>query len=87
MEVLVKSGMRDDKYGTFRNSDEGRRVARSSNWVEGWYENIAPHPIYIRDKYELKRVCQEWSAKTGRVIIPRAFAKRASQGSGLEWNF
>ena len=86
MEVLIRKDV-EDKYGTLKNSEAGRRLCRSSNWVEGWYENIAPHPIYVRDKYELKRVCQEWSNKTGRQIIPKAFAKRASQGNGLEWTF
>jgi len=86
MEILIRKDI-EDHYGTSRRSETGKRVARSQNWVEGWYENIAPHPIYIRDKYELKRACQEWSAKTGRVIIPKAFAKRSSQGSGIEWTF
>lgn len=86
MEVLIRTEV-EDKYGTTKRSEAGKRVARSSDWVAGWYENIAPCPIYIRDKYELKKVCQAWSAKTGRVIIPKAFVKRASQGSGIEWNF
>ena len=86
MEVLIRKEVQDE-YGTLKRSEAGRRVARSGDWVCGWYENIAPHPIYIRDKYELKRVCQEWSHKTGRNIIPKAFSKRASQGSGLEWTF
>jgi hypothetical protein len=86
MEVLIRKEV-DDPYGTLRRSEAGRSIARSSNWVAGWYENIAPTPVYIRDKYELKKVCQYWSSKTGRNIIPKAFAKRSSQGSGLEWNF
>lgn len=87
MEILIKADRVEDRYGTSKRSSAGQRVAHSSNWVEGWYENIAPHPIYIKDKYELKKVCEEWSKRTGRVIIPKAFAKRASQGSGLVWNF
>lgn len=87
MEIIIKGANVEDKYGTLKRSQAGQRVARNPNWVEGWYENIAPHPIYIRDKYELKRVCQYWSERTGRNIIPKAFAKRSSQGSGLEWNF
>lgn len=86
MEILIKKGAQDE-FGTLKRSEAGQRVARSKDWVAGWYENIAPHPIYIRDKYELKKVCQYWSDKTGRTIIPRAFAKRSSQGSGLEWTF
>lgn len=87
MEIIIKGDKVEDKYGTLKRSEAGRRVARSADWVQGWWENIAPHPIYIRDKYELKKVCQEQSAKTGRTIIPRAFAKRTSQGNEIEWSF
>lgn len=87
MEIIVKKGMDGDRYGTFKNSEEGRRVGRQGNWIEGWWENISDRPVYVRDKYELKRICEAESRRTGRVIIPKAFAKRASQGNGVEWSF
>lgn len=76
-----------DQYGTSRHSVEGKRVARKANWIEGWWENIAPEPIYIRDKAHLKQVCLEQSKRTGRTIIPKAFCKPASQGRGIEWSY
>lgn len=87
MEVLIRQGMRDDPHGNARHSEEGQRLSRKKDWVEGWWDHLGPNPIYIRDKYHLKQVCQELSRRTGRTIIPRAFAKPASQGKGLEWNF
>ena len=87
MEIVIKSGMRDDRYGTCKSSPEGRRLAGKQNWVEGWWENIAAEPIYIRDKYHLKQVCEAESKRTGRIIIPKAFMKPASQGKGYEWSF
>lgn len=76
-----------DPYGTLRSTPQGKATQRKQNWVEGWWENIAPEPIYIKDKYHLKQVCLEQEKRTGRKLIPKAFAKPSSQGKGLEWNF
>jgi hypothetical protein len=76
-----------DPYGTSKRSVEGKRVARSKDWVRGLWENLGPEPIYIKDKYHLKEVCQQIERKTGKKLIPKAFMKPASQGKGIEWNF
>lgn len=76
-----------DPYGNQRRTPEGVRTQRSKDWVQGWWEHIAPQPIYIRDKYELKAACQKWSKITGREFIPKAFMKPKSQGKGFEWSF
>lgn len=81
MIIITSPGMKDDTYGTFRSSVEGKRVSHKKDWVEGWWENIAPEPIYIRDKYHLKEVCNKYN------VIPKAFAKPKSQGKGMEWTF
>ena len=70
-----------DPYGTSRHSVEGKRVARSGDYVRGWWENIDKEPIWIEDKEHLKRECQK------RGVIPKIFAKRQSQGKGLEWSY
>lgn len=84
-EPITKEGV--DPHGNWKRSPEGRRLMLKSNWVEGWWDNLSNEPIYIRDKYHLKEVCQRLSKQTGRTIIPRAFAKPSSQGKGIEWNF
>lgn len=76
-----------DFYGQARHSVEGKRVQKQRDWVRGWWEHIGPEPIFIEDKYHLKKVCLAESKRTGRVIIPKAFIKPASQGKGIEWNF
>lgn len=76
-----------DPFGTSRRSEEGRKIQRSPNYVEGWWENIAPRPIYIKSKAHLKEVCLAESKRTGRTIIPRMFAKPKSQGKGFEWSY
>ncbi len=70
-----------DPHGNWRRSPEGRRIARSKDWVAGWWDNIAPHPIYIRDKQHLKEVCNKYG------VIPKAFMKPKSQGKGTDWNY
>lgn len=75
-----------DPMATSKRSVEGRRLSRKTDWVEGWWENIAPQPIYIKDKYHLKEVCKKYSTKD-REIIPKAFIKPKSQGKGYEWSF
>ena len=85
--INTPKGMQNDIYGTCRSSQEGKKVMRSANWVEGWWENIGPQPIFIHDKYHLKQVCEEESRRTGRTIIPKAFTKSKSQGKGIEWSF
>ena len=47
-------------------------------WIEGWWEHIDSHPIYIRDKQHLFEECRK------RGVMPKAFAHRKSQGSGWE---
>lgn len=79
--------MKDDFFGNYRKSVEGKRVNRNSDFVQGWWENISREPVYIKDKYHLKQVCEAESKRTGRLIIPRIFAKPKSQGQGLEWTF
>lgn len=76
-----------DPYGTSRRSIEGRRVARKNNWVEGYWENIGPKPIYCRTKEDVKAACLAESKRQGRTIIPKSFMKPSSQGKGIEWNF
>lgn len=76
-----------DFYGQQKHTVEGARVARSGNWVRGWWENISRTPIFIEDKWHLKKVCEAESKRTGRLIIPKAFMKAKSQGKGIEWNF
>lgn len=85
--AIVLTKKIDDPYGTSKRSDEGRRVARKSDWVAGWWENIGPSPIYIKSKEHLKQVCLEYGKKTGRTIIPKAFIKTESQGRALTWSF
>ena len=70
-----------DPYGTCRHSPEGKRVARKSDYVEGWWENIDREPIYIKDKAHLKGECQK------RGVVPVMFAKHKSQGKGIEFNY
>lgn len=79
--------MRGDVYGQFRSSVEGKRTARKADTVEGWWEDLGPNPIYIRDKYHLKQVCQDIEKRTGKRLIPKMFLKPTSQGKGLEWSF
>lgn len=76
-----------DPYGNQRNTPEGRRVAGQKNWVRGWWEHILPEPVFVEDKYHLKKICQDYSKKVGRDVIPKAFAKPRSQGKGYEWSF
>ena len=76
-----------DPHGTGRSSPEGKRVQRSKDWVRGYWECLGPKPIFIEDKYHLKRVCEEIEKRTGRKLIPKAFMKSASQGKGVEWSF
>lgn len=76
-----------DIYGQFKKSEEGRRTAHKTDSVEGWWENLGPDPIYIRDKYHLKKVCEDIEKKTGRQLIPKMFMKPRSQGNGVEWSF
>lgn len=76
-----------DFYGQARHSTEGKRTQRKSDWVQGWWEHICPEPIYVNDKYELKKICQAESRRTGRTIIPKAFMKWRSDGKGIAWNF
>lgn len=76
-----------DRYGQFKNSSEGRRTARRSDPVEGWWENLGPSPIYIENKYHLKKVCEDIEKKTGRKLIPKMFMKCKSQGKGVDWSF
>lgn len=73
--------MKDDIYGNYKRSEEGKRVNRKSNYVEGIWENIAREPIYIRDKKHLKEVCQKHG------VIPKIFMKPKSQGKGHEWSY
>ena len=73
--------MKDDIYGNYRRSEEGKRTNRKKDYVEGVWENIAREPIHIRDKAHLKAECQK------RGVIPRIFAKPCSQGKGLEWSY
>lgn len=76
-----------DFYGQAKHSIEGKRLARKKDWVSGWWEHIDKEPVFVRDKYELKKICLEVGRREGRTIIPRAFAKVKSDGKGLEWNF
>lgn len=76
-----------DFFGQAKRSAEGKRTARQNNWVRGWWENIAPEPVFIQDKWHLKAVCQAEGRRTGRTIIPRAFAKAKSNSRGIEWTF
>lgn len=76
-----------DPYGTLKSTPAGKAINRKKNWVEGVWENIAPEPVYIKDKYHLKQVCLEQEKITGRKLIPKAFMKPKSQGSGVEWSF
>lgn len=78
---VENNGMVGDRYGNYKRSVEGKRVARKSDVVEGWWENITTHPIYIKDKKHLKEVCQKYG------VIPKIFAKPKSQGKGLEWTY
>ena len=79
--------MKGDIYGNYKRSEEGKRTNRKPDYVAGVWENIAPTPIKVADKYELKKACQAESARQGRVIIPKIFMKPKSQGKGIEWNF
>lgn len=76
-----------DHFGQARHTIEGRRTARKSDYVEGWWENVMSYPVFVKDKYELKRICEAEGRRQGRVIIPRIFAKTKSQGRGIEWTF
>ena len=76
-----------DPYGTSRHSEAGRLIERKKDWVEGVWECLGPQPIYIKDKYHLKQVCEEIYQRTGRRLIPKAFMKHKSQGKGVEWSF
>ena len=76
-----------DTYGNMKKSVEGKRTARSQDWVRGWWEHLGPEPIFIEDKHHLKRVCLDIKKRTGKNLIPKAFAKCSSSGKGLEWNF
>lgn len=76
-----------DIYGQFKSSPEGKRTALKRDWVEGWWENLGPNPIYIRDKYHLKKVCQEIESQTGKKLIPKAFMKCSSSRKGAQWTF
>ena len=87
MAISIQMGVRDDPYGTSKRSEEGRRIKRSSDYVRGWWENLGPEPIFIQDKYHLKRVCQEIERRTGNTFIPKMFMKPRSQGKGFEWSF
>ena len=73
--------MKNDIYGNYKRSEEGKRTNRKSDYVEGYWENIASTPIYIKDKHHLKEECQK------RGVIPKIFAKPKSQGKGVEWSF
>lgn len=77
----------DDPHGNARRSDEGKRLNRKKDWVEGWWDHIGPEPIYCRDKYDVKRACEAVSKRLGKLVIPKAFAKPKSQGKGVEWAF
>lgn len=87
MANLVVKQEGGDFCATSRRSVEGKRLAGKKDWVEGWWENLGPQPIYIRDKYHLKQVCNEIERKTGEKLIPKAFMKSKSQGKGVEWTF
>ena len=78
---------KSDPYGTAKRSPEGRSIARSKDYVRGWWENIDREPIFIQDKEHLKRVCLEVGRREGRTVIPRMFAKPKSQGKGFEWSY
>ena len=85
---LHKAGSNNpDPYGTLRSTPSGKATKRKKDWVEGVWENIAPEPIHIKDKYHLKQVCMEQEKITGRKLIPKAFMKPTSQGKGVEWSF
>lgn len=77
----------EDPFGTSKRSEAGRSVARSNDWVVGWWENIGPTPVYIKSKEHLKQVCLSYGKKTGRTIIPKAFMKASSQGNSITWSF
>ena len=87
MKLHSSTSIPSDPYGTGRSSPEGRRLMRKKDWVEGWWECLGPTPIYIKDKYHLKQVCEDIEKRTGRRLIPKAFMKTKSQGKGTEWNF
>lgn len=73
--------MKDDIYGNWKRSEEGKRQNRKSDYVSGVWENITDKPIYIKDKEHLKKICDKYG------VIPKIFAKAKSQGKGVEWNF
>lgn len=81
--TLIVKGKLQDPYGTHKDSETARQIKRrgGNNWIEGWWENIGPDPIYIKDKAHLKRECQK------RGVIPKAFMKSKSQGKGFEWTY
>ena len=88
MAQLVQLDNRiDDPHGNSRRSTQGKRLARKANWVEGWWDNLGPTPIWVRDKYHLKQICQNIERRTGEKLIPKAFMRTTSQGKGVEWNF
>lgn len=84
MAYIITRGMKGDIHGTCKSSEAGRQVARSNNWVEGYWETLGCH---IKDKQHLKQVCQDIERKTGNKFIPKAFMKPSSQGKGVEWSF
>lgn len=86
MEILTRHAVADP-YATTKRSSEGKALARQKDWVAGWWECLDEKPIYIRDKYHLKKVCLDIQRRTGKVLIPKAFMKPKSQGKGVEWNF
>lgn len=75
------------ELSNLKHTSEGRSLSSKRDWVEGWWSNLGPQPIYIKDKHHLKKVCEALSRKTGLTYIPKAFMKPKSQGRGFEWNF
>lgn len=87
MAIFNSLALKADELGQCKSSSEGRATMRQRDWIRGWWEHIGPEPVFIRDKQHLKQVCQAESRRTGRIIIPRAFAKPKSDGRGIEWTF
>ena len=81
IQVHMPTGMKDDHYGNYRSSVEGKRTNNQRDWIRGYWENIGPNSIFIQDKYHLKRECEKHG------VMAKAFMKRKSQGKGWEWNF
>lgn len=50
----------------------------TDSWVEGWWDDLGPEPVYIHNRKHLIEECSK------RGLAPRVLLKPKSQGRGLE---